>query len=420
MHRLMVEVKKCTFVLSRDVGHGEKGDSRLVKYRARELKRAGVHVKVICVVLGNSWIYSSTECLENDEYELVRVEISWASALLGLVRCLVRPDRPIQAALSYSGYARRQIKEIVMRERKGVIHFMTARVSGLWELDYQRNVTKVMDLVDSYSAHYSSYIEAFSHGGGLRRRLRVLVGRVEADRYRKLEDKIFRMKDANIVLVSRRDREFIEARNYSKVYAHIKCIPIGMDLSERTSRKRGSYYLFYGNLSYWPNRNAAIRLIDCIWPKIYSMDRKAELVIGGRSADEQIRIKAKNTEGVRLVSPVVDMDELIENAIAVISPVNSGSGMQFKVIEPMGMKIPVICDEFSAIPLELEDRNQVLVCKSDEEYVQAAETLKNEDGLVDRLTWNALEKAKEFSWARTTAELIELYRTAMRRSQDVR
>lgn len=397
-------------MLSRDLGHGEKGDARLVMNRAKELRLKGLDVSILCLTLGTSLYVNERIEESTGSVRLVRLRISLLSALIGLVRCIWKKDSPVQSALSYSPYARSESSSFIREVRSDIVHFMTARLCGLWDQEYGRNVRKVFDLVDSYSAHYDSFLSTVKERDqSIYERLRGLIYRNEASRYRRIEDRAFGTKGSCCLLVSERDISYIRQRVGSEVDSMVCCVPIGIDGIVEKERVRGDYFLFYGNLTYWPNRQTAFRLLDRIWPRLSKDVGNAKLIVAGRDAQSDLVDKCESTERVVIQSPVEDMNLLISGAIAVISPVSMGSGMQFKVLEPMGLGVPVICDQFSAAPLNINSGVEAIVCKSDEEYVLGARELYADTVMAQGLCRSAMRLAGQYSWRATTEKLLDVY-----------
>jgi len=95
---------------------------------------------------------------------------------------------------------------------------------------------------------------------------------------------------------------------------------------------RGPLVAFTGRLMYRPNRLAARRLLEDIWPRVRRAVPDARLVLGGADAPDEIRA-AGGRDGVEVVSPVPDMAAFLRAARVVVAPVDLGTGTPNKLFE---------------------------------------------------------------------------------------
>jgi glycosyltransferase involved in cell wall biosynthesis len=95
---------------------------------------------------------------------------------------------------------------------------------------------------------------------------------------------------------------------------------------------RGPLVAFTGRLMYRPNRLAAQRLLEDIWPRVKRAAPDARLLLGGADAPDEIRA-AGGQDGVEVVSPVADMAAFLRMARVVVAPVDLGTGTPNKLFE---------------------------------------------------------------------------------------
>lgn len=95
---------------------------------------------------------------------------------------------------------------------------------------------------------------------------------------------------------------------------------------------RAPLVVFTGRLMYRPNRLAARRLLEDIWPRVRRAAPDARLLLGGADAPDEIRA-AGGRDGVEVVSPVPDMAAFLRTARVVAAPVDLGAGTPNKLFE---------------------------------------------------------------------------------------
>jgi hypothetical protein len=111
-----------------------------------------------------------------------------------------------------------------------------------------------------------------------------------------------------------------------------RAVANGVALLPAGPAPRGPLVAFTGRLMYRPNRLAARRLLENIWPRVRRAVPDARLRLGGADAPNEIRaVAGKN--GVEVVSPVPDMAAFLRTARVVVAPVDLGTGTPNKLFE---------------------------------------------------------------------------------------
>lgn len=99
---------------------------------------------------------------------------------------------------------------------------------------------------------------------------------------------------------------------------------------------------FVSYLRRHENRDAALRLVERIWPAIRAALPDARLlIIGGGIEDEPSR-RLRAVPGVELTGFVEDLDEAYSRLRATLSPVDRGAGVKFKVLESVVRGLPTL------------------------------------------------------------------------------
>ena len=111
-----------------------------------------------------------------------------------------------------------------------------------------------------------------------------------------------------------------------------RAVANGVVLLPAGPARRGPLVAFTGRLMYRPNRLAARRLLEDIWPRVKRAVPDARLLLGGADAPREIR-EAGGHGGVQVVSPVPDMAAFLRTARVVVAPVDLGTGTPNKLFE---------------------------------------------------------------------------------------
>lgn len=142
--------------------------------------------------------------------------------------------------------------------------------------------------------------------------------------------------------------------------------------------------LFLGGYNYPPNRIAAARLINAIWPKIKASMPEARLILAGKNP-EAIPGFADSPEGVEFTGFVEDLDALYARARVVVCPITTGSGTRLKLLGAAAQGKPMVSTSIGAEGLDFRHQNEILICDGDAGFADACITLLSDDAACQAL-----------------------------------
>ncbi len=162
--------------------------------------------------------------------------------------------------------------------------------------------------------------------------------------------------------------------------------------------------LFVGNFRHPPNVDAAIRLVDTIFPAIKEALPTATLYIVG--ADPPKELIAASKPGVAVTGWVESPRPYLEGAKLMLAPLRQGGGMRVKVIEACAAGKALIASATAVEGLELRPGVEFEPANSDEEFVHCAIYLLKNPQRRDRLG----EAARQWALrAQDSAEWLARY-----------
>ena len=171
-------------------------------------------------------------------------------------------------------------------------------------------------------------------------------------------------------------------------------IPVSADLRD------APLCIFVGSYDYYPNEEAARRIIDDIAPALPDID----FLLVGRNAPDS---SAKN---VYTPGYVEDLDSVLTEADVALCPLFRGSGTKLKVMDYMAAELPIVTTEVGAAGIRLKDGENALFAQSTEEFIDAIETLIESPELRESLSNKAGELAVEYTWESLFEEYDEVVR----------
>jgi len=99
--------------------------------------------------------------------------------------------------------------------------------------------------------------------------------------------------------------------------------------------------LFLGNYLHAPNIEAAIKLVEEVWPRVRERRPDAEFWLAGGHAPAAVR-KLADRPGVRVIGEIEDLDGLLGTVRLLLAPLYSGGGTRMKVLTSLAHGLPVV------------------------------------------------------------------------------
>ncbi len=230
-------------------------------------------------------------------------------------------------------------------------------------------------------------------------------------RYRQIKQVEQKMlqKTPHIAFITSRDREAVLGSNDKSVI-----IPNGMDLSywtRRSNNPQPNSLIFSGVMSYKPNEDAAIYLIDEILPHLRESISNLEVYIVGRDPSAALLARVNGNPEVRVTGFVDDMRDYLERAMVFVAPVRFASGMQNKIQEALAMEVPVVTTSIVAAGVRSEDGGAppLYIADSKNEFAESVITLLNDESERVRLATEGRSFVeKHYDWARSARQLEQM------------
>ncbi|HOQ48298.1 MAG TPA: glycosyltransferase [Candidatus Kapabacteria bacterium] len=310
--------------------------------------------------------------------------------------------KPFQNAFVYDKSIKKQIEKIIGNGKYDYAICLMVRPA-----DYFKGI-QIRKMLD--------YQDALSVGFERRSRKSNLLGRffyqTEAKRLRKYEQDIFDEFDDKII-ITEEDRKYINRDDKEKIVV----VPNGIDLDyflPNNNVERTIDLLFVGNMQYEPNVLCVKYIVQEILPIIQKSKPDVTFMIAG--ADPKNEVLELKRENIIITGRLDDIRDAYSQGKVFLAPMQTGTGLQNKLLEAMAMRLPVVTSELCNKAINAKENYEILIGRNTEEYAQHCLNLLNNRSLRDAITENALNFVKKnYSWERNVSiikELIEKFANA--------
>ncbi len=149
--------------------------------------------------------------------------------------------------------------------------------------------------------------------------------------------------------------------------------------------------VYPGTFSYFPNEDAARRLIEEILPALRARDPAARLILVGREPTAAMREAARRDPAITVTGAVESVAPHLAERCVVALPIAVGSGTRLKVVEAFAASRPVVSTAKGAEGIEGEDGRHLLVRETPRDFAEAVLALWKDARLRSRLCGAALD-----------------------------
>jgi glycosyltransferase involved in cell wall biosynthesis len=173
-------------------------------------------------------------------------------------------------------------------------------------------------------------------------------------------------------VVSKIDQKFIGSNK-------VKSLPLGIDklhLPTEMTKHDPASIVFSGNMNYKPNIDAVLWFNENCWSKMKKNFPDLIWVVAGSNPAGEI-LALKVDDKIKVTGRVSSLSSVISSAALSIAPMQSGSGMQFKILEAMSCGVPVVTTSLGLGDISAIHDQDVIVADSSDAFIQAVCGLLN-------------------------------------------
>jgi glycosyltransferase involved in cell wall biosynthesis len=169
--------------------------------------------------------------------------------------------------------------------------------------------------------------------------------------------------------------------------------------------------LFQGNFYWLQNVEAALFLINNIYPLLTKKLPHLQIIISGQNAK---KLKIKKSSSLKIIDNQPEDQELVKNyfqkATIFIAPIFGPGGTRLKILAAMAAGIPVISTKTGLEGLAIVNEKHALVAHTAQEFASQIIRLLNNKQLYEQIRTQAYGLIKEkYNWKKISEKLEQVY-----------
>ena len=165
--------------------------------------------------------------------------------------------------------------------------------------------------------------------------------------------------------------------------------------------------IFTGNMGYRPNKEAVLWFYNEVWKPLNF--KNVSFVIAGREPPKEVVEIQHKDPSVLVLGYVEDMQKEISQSLISVAPMQSGSGMQFKILEAMAAGTPVIATSLGKGSIKVVDKEHLLIANSGTEFCEKLKHLLSDEILRSNIQVSGRKFVHEYhNWEKLNKEFQKL------------
>ena len=251
---------------------------------------------------------------------------------------------------------------------------------------------KILDMADLISLNYE-YAKQKSKSFFWK-----IIYNIEISRLRKYEV-MYAKKFSKILLFNRAEVDVL--KQYTGLQNSIVYIPHGVNEAllsyNKTNPQYKNFVSFFGKMDYQPNIDAVLWFVENVLPKL---NKEIIFCVIGANPVKKIKELEKKFNNVVVTGFVEDPYEILKSSLCIVAPMQTGAGIQNKVLESMALGTRIILSSLAAKPIGAKNGRDYLVIDDPAEMAKVINDIYNNPQLYNHLIENSRKFIKaNFTWS---------------------
>lgn len=309
------------------------------------------------------------------------------SAAIGIIG-----NKPYIAKKYFKKHIRDIISDVIAREKIDLVH-----LDMLPLYEYSKYIDDVPILLTNHNVESLRLARRANNENNIILRYVLRKQAIKLFNYEKNAIKSI----SHCIVVSDEDKSYLSKFNPScKFYV----IPNGVDTEYYKPKKKHNknlpVILWVGNMADPYNRQGIQYFIHKVFKKIHAeVPDVLWLIVGKEPPDDLVKLQQEYTKNIQLIGYVDDVRNYYNNADVLVVPLLSGSGTKLKVIEGLGMGMPIVTTSIGAEGIDVQPGRDIEIANSADHFAKLVINLLKNQTKRDQIKKNARKIATEkYDW----------------------
>jgi glycosyltransferase involved in cell wall biosynthesis len=201
-----------------------------------------------------------------------------------------------------------------------------------------------------------------------------------------------------------------EERDYFNLPEKTAWIPHGVNeyllVYEKCDPKYKDFVAFFGKMDYQPNIDAVLWFVKNVLPYL---NKDLKFIVVGAYPKKIIRDLPKRFKNIEVTGYVEDPYLILKSCLCVVAPMQTGGGIQNKILECMALGTINIVSSLAAKPIGAEHGKHFLVCDNPKDMANLINKIYENPKNFEYLKINAREFIKNnFTWQIYEKKLLNI------------
>lgn len=277
--------------------------------------------------------------------------------------------------------------------------------------NYIDNISKDMDLIIATLIRTSKYVlnkdklKIFDMADSIGQNYKNSIANVKSFFWKIIyKFEIHRLLRYEKETIEKYDKTFLFNRQeiqYFNIPSKIKFIPHGVneDLLNYTlyNESYKNCIAFFGKMDYQPNIDAVLWFVENV---IEKLDNKLTFLIIGATPKKQVIELSQKHKNVKVTGFLENPYEILNSCLCIVAPMQTGAGIQNKILETMALGTINIISTLAATPIGAKDRKDYIVLDEPSALANQINTIAQDNNSFNFYKENSREFIKNnFTWS---------------------
>jgi len=249
------------------------------------------------------------------------------------------------------------------------------------------NKPKILDMADSIGLNYQRSIKRTSS------KFWKILYTIESKRLLNFEKKCI-LNFNKTLFFNNEEREFFNLPERTV------WIPHGVNETllsyNKIDSKFNNYIAFFGKMDYQPNIDAVIWFVKNVLPKLH---KDLKFIIVGANPSKQVKNLSKKYSNIEITGYVKDPYIILKSSLCVVSPMQTGGGIQNKILESMALGTINIVSSLASKAIGAKHGKDYFVIDDPQEIATLINNIYKNPQAFEVIKINAREFIKNnFTW----------------------